>query len=174
MPRFLKASAALPDDWDVLVLNWYVILDALHTSRLTLLVLQSTVGLPSWMHRYCMGTHPVSTGNIAGRLKEEMQKMTTKAEPSQSPTESTGRRLQEHLAGAGADASIADAHLLQDLLAASMHSGVTDSKAAPAVTRPKNPTSWTQYCEKNRQTPEIVPGSGLVRAHFFMSGSACE
>lgn len=24
VPRFLKASAALPDDWDVLVLNWCV------------------------------------------------------------------------------------------------------------------------------------------------------
>ena len=23
VPRFLKAAAALPDDWDIFVLNWY-------------------------------------------------------------------------------------------------------------------------------------------------------
>lgn len=36
----------------------------------------------------------------------------------------------------------------------------------------KNPQGWAQWCEKNRDTPELVPGSGLVKAHFFMSGSA--
>ena len=116
-----------------------------------------------------MGSHPVDTGNLAERLKEQMQKANDEADAAQRPTETTGRLLQEHRSGADVDASVADA-LLHDLVAANAHGGGT--MGSPH--KPTNPTSWTQYCEKNRETPEIVPGSGLVRAHFFMSGSACE
>eukprot|EP01046_Picozoa_sp_COSAG06_P029405 COSAG06_NODE_2724_length_6384_cov_81.190135_2_plen_370_part_00 len=166
--RFLKASAALPDDWDVLMLNWY-----------------------------CMGTHSVDTSklpDISERLKAEMQKM-------HQPADEAGRRMQQQPSQPHGEGSAAPAEgnregggattdsLLQELLgdhilktssSSEKHPGHTLTGSPPPPPPPpppnvpKNPSSWTQWCEKNRGTPEIIPGSGLVRAHFFMSGSACE
>jgi hypothetical protein len=167
--RFLKASAALPDDWDVLMLNWY-----------------------------CMGTHSVDTSklpDISERLKAEMQKM-------HQPADEAGRRMQQqqpsqpHGEGSAAPAEgnrgeggattdsllqeLLGDHILKTSSSFEKHPGHTQQQQQQqqqqrhANAQPKNPSSWTQWCEKNRDTLEIIPGSGLVRAHFFMSGSACE
>ena len=122
-----------------------------------------------------MGTHPIdlsSATDISERLKAEMQKLPHQEDATQPPTEATGRRLQDHHATA-AGGLVTDA-MLQELI--KDHDLQKKHSAGPTATtsQRKNPTSWTQWCEKNRGTPEIVPGSGLVRAHFFMSGSACK
>ena len=122
--------------------------------------------------RYCMGTHSLdksSVADISERLRAEMEKLPHQPDAAQSPTETIGRRLQQHH-GIAADGSLKDA-MLQDLMKMQPTHGVANSAASQ---QRKNPTSWTQWCEKNRGTPELVPGSGLVRAHFFMSGSARE
>eukprot|EP01043_Picozoa_sp_COSAG02_P065698 COSAG02_NODE_9991_length_2056_cov_1.326520_4_plen_139_part_00 len=123
-----------------------------------------------------MGTHAIDRNSLADvteRLKAEMQKLPRQADTTQSQTETTGRRLQDHHTAA-ADGLVTDT-MLQELI--NDHALLQKQQSAEiAATTPqrKNPTSWTQWCEKNRGTPEIVPGSGLVKAHFFMSGSACK
>ena len=123
-----------------------------------------------------MGTHAIDRNSVADvteRLKAEMQNLPRQADATQSQTEATGRRLQEHHT-ATADALITDA-MLEELIHDHALRQKQQGVGIPATTQQrKNPTSWTQWCEKNRGTPEIVPGSGLVKAHFFMSGSACK
>ena len=122
-----------------------------------------------------MGTHSIDPGSkadISERLKQEMQKL-----PHQTDAAGRRRRLHEHHATAGADGVVTDA-LLKELFSdhALMKKQQEHGTGVTAGTpqQRKNPTSWTHWCEKNRDTPEIVPGSGLVKAHFFMSGSACK
>jgi hypothetical protein len=120
-----------------------------------------------------MGTHPIdlsSVTDISERLKAEMQKLPHQEDATQS---STGRRLQDHHSTA-TDGLVTDA-MLQELINDHGLLKKHHSIGTTATTQQrKNPTSWTQWCEKNRGTPEIVPDSGLVRARFFMSGSACK
>ena len=127
-----------------------------------------------------MGTHSLdktSAADISERLRAEMQKLPHQTDAAPSPTESTGRRLQQHH-GTATDSSHKDAllqELVSDLNSDLMKKTPTHGVGISAAPQQrKNPTSWTQWCEKNRGTPELVPGSGLVRAHFFMSGSARE
>ena len=110
---------------------------------------------------------------ISERLKAEMQRRPAQEDSSQLPAETTGRRLQKH--HLAPDGVVTDT-MLQEMIADHdrLHKPSHGAGIPTGPQKLKNPTSWTQWCEKNRETPEIVPGSGLVRAHFFMSGSACE
>ena len=65
VPRFLKAAAALPDDWDIFVLNWYCttesawrewcVEDAISNTEVPSPTLAPPTALPATSEHACVG-----------------------------------------------------------------------------------------------------------------------